>query len=77
MKKATGSEILLLVIYFNASSANPTKWSDTLKQYVGILPTNCLSVFEHFVKSVLKGLRLGVRLLPSYDSGGGTTMFTV
>ena len=34
---------------FNPLSANPTKWSNTLKQFVGNLPTNCLSVFDHFV----------------------------
>ena len=28
----------------------------TLKQFVGNLPTNCLSVFDHFVKLALKGL---------------------
>ena len=43
---------------FNPLSANPTKWSNTLKQFVGNLPTNCLSVFNHFVKSALKGLRV-------------------
>ena len=36
-------------------SANPTKWSNTLKQFVGNLPTNYLSVFDHFVKLALKG----------------------
>ena len=41
---------------FNPLSANPTKWSNTLKQFVGKLPTNCLSVFDHFVKLALKGL---------------------
>ena len=40
----------------NALSANPTKWSNTLKQFVGNLPTNCFSVFDYFVKLVLKGL---------------------
>ena len=43
---------------FNPLSANPTKWSNTLKQFVGNLPTNCLSVFEHFVKLALKGLKM-------------------
>ena len=43
--------------FLNPLSANPTKWSNTLKQYVGNLPTNCLSVFDHFVKLTLKGLR--------------------
>ena len=41
----------------NALSANPTKWLNTLKQFVGNLPINCLSVFDHFVKLVLKELR--------------------
>ena len=40
----------------NPLSANPTKWSDTLKQFVGNLPTNCLSLFYHFAKLALKGL---------------------
>ena len=29
--------------------AKLTKWANTLKQFVGNLPTNCLSVFGHFV----------------------------
>ena len=41
---------------FNPLSANPTKWSNTLKQFVGNLPTNCLSVFDHFKGLALKGL---------------------
>ena len=41
----------------NPLSANPTKSSNTLKQFVGKLPTNCLSVFDHFVILALKGLR--------------------
>ena len=28
-----------------------------LKQFVGNLPTNCLSVFDHFVELAIKGLR--------------------
>ena len=42
----------------NALSTNPTKWSNTLKQFVGNLPTNFLSVFDHFVKLALKGLTM-------------------
>ena len=41
----------------NPLSPNPTKWSNTLKQFVGNLPTNCLSVFDHFVILALKGLK--------------------
>ena len=38
-------------------SADITKWSNTLKQFVGKLPKNCLSVFPHFVGLALKGLK--------------------
>ena len=41
---------------FNPLSANPIKWSNTLKQFVSKLPTNCLSVFDHFVLLAMKGL---------------------
>ena len=37
-------------------SANPAKWSNSLKQFVGKLPTNCLSVFDPFVDLLLKVL---------------------
>ena len=40
----------------NPVNANHTKWSNTLKQFVGKLPANCLSVFDHFVKLGFKGL---------------------
>ena len=40
----------------NPLSADPTKWPNTLKQFVDKLPTNCLSVFGHFVNLALKGL---------------------
>ena len=40
----------------NPLSANPTKWSNTLKQ-VSNLPTNCLCLFDQFVILALKGLR--------------------
>ena len=43
---------------FNPLSANPTRWSNTLKQFLGKLPTNCLRVFAHFVRLALKGLTL-------------------
>ena len=47
-------------VTFNSLSANPTKWSNTLKQFAGNLPTNCLSVFDLFLKLALKGLRKAV-----------------
>ena len=34
-------------LVFNPLSVNPTKWSNTLKQFFGKLPANCLSVFDH------------------------------
>ena len=46
----------LLLQCLNPLSTNFTKWSNTLKQFVGNLPTNCLSVFNHFVGLALKGL---------------------
>ena len=54
-----------LQIVLNPSSANPTKWSNTLKQFVGKLPSNCLSVFDHFVKLAFKGLILSDNSLQS------------
>ena len=48
-------------------SANPTKWSNTLKQLVGNLLTNCLSVFAHFVKLALKELIIAkINVIPYY-----------
>ena len=37
----------------NPLSANIAKWSNTLKQVVGKLLTNCLIVFDHFVRLAL------------------------
>ena len=47
---------LLPQIALNHLTANPTKWSNTLKQFIGKLQTNCLSVFDHFVGLSLKDL---------------------
>ena len=54
-------------------SANPTKWSNTLKQLIGNLPTNCLSVFDHFEKLALKGLRTN----PLFKVSVLTELFTI
>ena len=43
---------------FNPLSANPTKCLNTLKQFFGKKPTNCLCVFDHFAGLALKGLSL-------------------
>ena len=45
------------VKFFNPLSAKFIKWSNTLKQIVGKLPTICLSVFDHFSGLALKGLK--------------------
>ena len=42
---------------YNSLNPNPTKWSNTLKQFVCKLPTDCLSVFEDFVGLALKGIK--------------------
>ena len=43
-------------ILINPLSGNFARWSNTLKQFVGNLPTNCLSLFDHFTGLALKGL---------------------
>ena len=49
----------------NPLNANPTKWSNTLKQFVGNLSTNYLSVFDHFVGLACKGLI--INFLKAFD----------
>ena len=46
----------------NSLIANRTKWSNTLKQFVCNLPTNCFGVLDHFVILALKGLKLNALL---------------
>ena len=46
----------MFLFSINPFSANFTKWSNTLTQFVGTLPTNYVSVFDHFVRLALKGL---------------------
>ena len=56
----------------NPLSSNPEKWSNTLKQIVGSLPTICLSVFDHFMNLALKGLLLMTeKWRKSPGEGGG------
>ena len=47
----------------NPLGTNITKWSNAVKQSVGKLPTNCLSMFDHFVGLALKGLTKFWRLI--------------
>ena len=47
---------ILTIFYCLISSANFTKWSNTLRHFLDKLATNCLSVFDHFVGLALKGL---------------------
>ena len=49
--------------FVNPLSTNPIKRSNTLKQFVGNLQTNCLSVFDHFVELALKGLTFDSKIL--------------
>ena len=48
---------LVPFVQFNPLSANHTKESNTLKQFAGNLPTNCLNMFDH-LGLVIKGLLL-------------------
>ena len=47
---------------FNHLSAKFIKWSNTLKQIVGKLPTICLGVFDHFSGLAFKGLIMSIEL---------------
>ena len=49
---------------FSPLSANLKKWSNTLKQFVDKLGTNCFSVFDHFVGLPLKVLVCTQSFLP-------------
>ena len=49
--------INIFLEYVNPLRTSPTKWSNTLRQFVGKLPTTCLSVFGHFVGLELKQLK--------------------
>ena len=42
----------------NSLIVYPSKWSNTLKQFLGCQLTNCLSVFDHFVGLALRGLNI-------------------
>ena len=44
------------MLTFNHLNTNPTKWSNTLKTIRLQKPTNCSSVFYHFVGLAVKGL---------------------
>ena len=48
---------------FKPLNAKFIKWPNTLKQFVGKLPTNCFSVFDHFMGLALKGLSFPFSIL--------------
>ena len=48
-------KILYMLCFINPLSAKFIKWSNTLKQIVGNLPTICLSMFDHFSGLAFKG----------------------
>ena len=43
------------LIWINPLSSNPTEWSNVLKTIRQQWSTDCLSVFDYFIKSMLKG----------------------
>ena len=61
----------------NPLTTNPTKWSNRLKQFVGKLPMNCLSLFDHFVKLALKGLSFSISVLQERVHGVMKVFFQV
>ena len=54
------SNLIAIHGFFVENPKNCTKWPNTLKQFVGKLPANCLSVSDHFVRLALKGLKSGI-----------------
>ena len=67
--KEMGSTKIIMTLYVRWKKLNPlntkfTKWPNTLKQFVGKLPTNCLSVFGHFVGLAFKGLKNSWMMAP-------------
>ena len=69
--------LLLWAPHINPLSANPTKWSNTLEEFVGNLPTNCLSVFDHFMGLALKGLSHQPAMFGSHSHCGRRDMFLI
>ena len=61
----------------NPLTTNPTKWSNRLKQFVGKLPMNCFSLFDHFVKLALKGLSFSISVLQERVHGVMKVFFQV
>ena len=52
------SNLFVNVLFYWLTLQAPTPQNGkTLKQFVGKLPKNCLSVFDHFVVLALKGLK--------------------
>ena len=47
---------VLLDSFLSPLNSNPTKWSNTLKQFVGCCQQIVLSVFDHFMGLALKEL---------------------
>ena len=67
------------VHFINPLSAKFIKWSNTLKQIVGKLPTIYLSVFDHFSGLALKGLRyyatFKLKKFESFSQGSDVSNF--
>ena len=57
---------MLGMLTINPLRVSFTKWWNRVKQIVSKLPTNCLSMFDHFVRLALKGLILRLFILKSF-----------
>ena len=63
---------------FNSLRANTLKWLNTVKQFVGNLPANCLSAFDYFVEMALKELKCDgvvLRIMTSHSFTGSLNFF--
>ena len=63
-EKVAWSILSLFSSVINSLSANPTKWSNTLKQFLVNLPTNILSELDHLP---LKGLTQHFERLDDFE----------
>ena len=62
-------KLMTEIITVNPLSAKLIKWPNPLKQFIDNLPTNCLSVFGHFVGLTLKGLKRVLKTIEAYFLG--------
>ena len=62
LKTSKNTKLTIHFIIYNSLGTKFIKWSNTLKQFVGKLPMNCLIVLDHFVGLARKGIIFSLKL---------------